>query len=98
MGVERKNVHQGRDYLLTREIKMILMHRFIRITDDEVHNLMNIETVIPNDKESHVRVLISYPNSRIVVKESFDKLTSSLIKNPTLKNWSTCAIILFTKR
>ena len=71
---------------------MILMHRFIRITDDEVHNLMNIETVIPNDKESHVRVLISYPNSRIVVKESFDKLTSSLIKNPTLKNWSTCAI------
>ena len=46
-----------------------------RVTDDEVHNLMNIETIIPNEKESQVRVLISYPNSRVVVKESFDKLS-----------------------
>ena len=66
-----------------------------RVTDDEVHNLMNIETIIPNEKESQVRVLISYPNSRVVVKESFDKLTSSLIKNIALKNWSTVANIVF---
>jgi hypothetical protein len=46
-----------------------------RVTDDEVHNLMNIETIIPNEKESQVSVLISYPNSRVVVKESFDKLS-----------------------
>ena len=56
---------------------------------------MNIETIIPNKKESQVRVLISYPNSRVVVKESFDKLTSSLIKNIALKNWSTVANIVF---
>jgi hypothetical protein len=66
-----------------------------RITVDEVSNLMNIDTIIPNEKESQVRVMIAYPNSRIVVKESFDKLTSSLIKNVALKNWSTVANVVF---
>lgn len=56
---------------------------------------MNIETIIANKKKSQVRVLISYLNSRTVVKESFDKLTSSLIKNIALKIWSTVANIVF---
>ena len=39
--------------------------------------------------------MIIYPNSRIVLKESFDKHTSSLIKNVALANWKTVANIVF---
>ena len=39
--------------------------------------------------------MIIYPNSRIVLKESFDKHTSSLIKNVPLAHWKTVANIVF---
>ena len=66
-----------------------------RVTGDEIHNLMNIDTITPNEQVSQVRVMIIYPNSRIVLKESFDKHTSSLIKNVALANWKTVANIVF---
>ena len=62
----------------------------------EIHNLMNFDTITPNEQVSQVRVMIIYPNSRIVLKESFHKHTSSLIKSVALANWKTVANIVFT--
>ena len=73
--------------LVENEGNYLLIHAHVdRLTGDEIHNLMNIDTITPNVQVSQVCVMIIYPNSRIVLKELFDKHTSSLIKNVTLAN------------
>ena len=58
---------------------------------------MNIVN-IPNHEErneSSIRVHISYPNGEVVVKQSFDRKTSSIIRNVALKNWDKAANAVF---
>lgn len=59
--------------------------------EDEIRNLMNIDTIDANSKESTVKVFIAYPNGNVVVKENFDKLSTTIIRGIALKKWSTVA-------
>ena len=48
---------------------------------------MNIDSFDEGKSRSQVRVIISYPNRDITVKQSFDQTTDSLLRNIALKNW-----------
>ena len=56
---------------------------------------MNIDSFDEGKSRSQVRVIISYPNRDITVKQSFDQTTDSLLRNIALKNWVATANIIF---
>ena len=63
--------------------------------EDAVQNVMNIDSFDEGKSRSQVRVIISYPNRDITVKQSFDQTTDSLLRNIALKNWVATANIIF---
>ena len=61
---------------------------------DMLTSLCNIED-ISETTSKQLKVLILYPNGDVVVRDSFDDTTKSLISNLALKNWKTAANLAF---
>ena len=65
--------------------------------DDEARHLMNIDlsSFEEGKSKSHVRVIITYANGNVIVRQSFNETTESLLRNIATKEWSTVANIMF---
>ena len=64
--------------------------------EDNIQRHFNIEAFhLSEKKEAGVRVVIAYPNGDVVVKQEFDKLTTTLVRNIALKKWQTVANTIF---
>ena len=61
------------------------------LTDsDFLKQFYNVETIIGKET-TQIKVVVAFPNRRIITCETFDELTKSIIKNLALKNWKTAA-------